>query len=144
MADFLSPEDRSVRMSRIRGVDTVPELIVRRHLHSVGFRYRLHDRSLPGRPDLVLPRHKVVIFVNGCFWHAHRCQKGRIPASRSKFWEAKFAANQARDARNARRLRRVGWRVLTVWECTLGNTSKRSRTLDNLVIRILAKTPSGS
>jgi DNA mismatch endonuclease (patch repair protein) len=141
MVDFLAPEERSVRMSRIRGQNTTPELIVRRHLHALGFRYKLHDKTLPGKPDLVLPRYSVAIFVNGCFWHAHACQKGRIPASRGLFWQAKFKANLARDARNTRKLRHLGWRVLTIWECTLASSSKRSRTLDNLVSRILAKSP---
>lgn len=127
-------------MSRIRGSDTTPELLVRRYLHAQGLRYKLHDRSLPGKPDLVLPRHGVVVFINGCFWHAHHCQKDRIPATRSDFWKDKFERNRARDARNARLLKRQGWRVLTVWECTLSGTSKRTKTLDTLMRKIVAGT----
>lgn len=138
MVDTLSPEERSERMSRIRGSDTTPELLVRRYLHAHGFRYKLHDRSLPGKPDLVFPRYGVVVFINGCFWHAHHCQKGRIPATRSDFWKDKFEKNRARDTRNARLLKRLGWRVLTVWECTLSGASKRTRTLDILVRKIVA------
>lgn len=139
MVDSLTPEQRSERMSRIRGSDTGPELLVRRYLHALGFRYRLHARDLPGRPDLVLPKHGAVVFVHGCFWHAHSCQKGRIPRTRSKFWQEKFAYNQARDSRNVRALRRLGWRVLTVWECSLARGSTRESTLENLARKIRAE-----
>ncbi|QNN78410.1 DNA mismatch endonuclease Vsr [Pseudoxanthomonas mexicana] len=142
MADTLSPEERSDRMRRIRGFDTGPELMVRRYLHARGLRYRLHDGVLPGRPDLVLPKHGVVVFVHGCFWHAHRCQKGRIPDTRSQFWKEKLESNRRRDARNATSLRRLGWRVLTVWECSLSTTSRSARALDTLVRKILAGTPA--
>lgn len=135
--DSLTPAERSDRMSRIRGKDTVPELTVRRYLHSRGFRYRLHVSNLPGKPDLVLPRYSVAIFVHGCFWHAHSCQKGRVPATRSSFWERKFCTNRVRDARNVRALRRMGWRVLTVWECNLNTSHKRQRALSRLERRIL-------
>jgi DNA mismatch endonuclease (patch repair protein) len=135
--DSLTPAERSDRMSRIRGTDTVPELTVRRYLHSRGFRYRLHVSYLPGKPDLVLPRYSVAIFVHGCFWHAHSCQKGRVPATHSSFWGQKFCTNRARDARNARALRRMGWRVLTVWECNLNTSRKRQRALSRLERRIL-------
>lgn len=137
--DTLTPPARSERMSRIRGRDTAPELWVRRYLHAQGFRYRLHGAGLPGRPDIVLPKHGVVVFVHGCFWHAHSCQKGRIPATRSKFWLAKFEANQRRDARNGRDLRRLGWRVLTVWECSLSTKAKRDRALAGLEAKIVGR-----
>ncbi|MCC5793192.1 MAG: DNA mismatch endonuclease Vsr [Chromatiales bacterium] len=137
MADTLSPEGRSERMSRIRGADTRPERIVRRHLHASGLRYRLHAKGLPGRPDLVLPKYRVVVFVHGCFWHAHRCQRGRIPATRAEFWRHKFEANKKRDASSARALRRAGWRVLTVWECSVSTPEKANRRLTALVRAIL-------
>ena len=142
--DTLSPEERSDRMSRIRGSDTRPELLVRRYLPGLGVRYRLHPARLPGRPDLLLPKHGVAIFVHGCFWHAHSCQQGRVPGTRSQFWQDKFEANRVRDARNARALRRLGWRVLTIWECSLSKASTRSKALDTLVRKILAAGPDGS
>ncbi|WP_227978294.1 very short patch repair endonuclease [Arenimonas daejeonensis] len=135
--DSLSPGDRSERMSRIRGSDTRPELIVRRYLHLSGLRYRLHAKDLPGRPDLVLPRHHVAVFVHGCFWHCHACQQGRIPATRSEFWSQKFDSNKKRDVKNARALRRLGWRVITVWECSLSTQTKADRRLEALVRKIL-------
>lgn len=136
MTDFLTLCERSERMSRIRGADTKPELMVRRFLHGKGFRYRLHDSRLPGRPDIVLPKYKVVVFVHGCFWHAHRCQKGRLPENRRDYWREKFRANQNRDRRSALALRRMGWHVLTVWECALTTLSKREKALTRLEERI--------
>lgn len=133
MTDTLSPAQRSQRMSLIRGKDTRPELWVRRALHAQGFRFRLHRKDLPGRPDIVLPKYGVVVFVQGCFWHAHHCQKGRVPATRSEFWQAKFEGNKKRDARNMRALRQAGWRVLCVWECQLANALGRERALERLV-----------
>jgi len=105
-------------MSRIRSTDTGPEWRVRRMVHALGFRYRLHVKRLPGRPDLVLPRHRKVIFVHGCFWHAHGCRQARrLPATHTRFWKAKFAKNEARDQRALRQLWQAGWQVLVVWEC---------------------------
>lgn len=120
-------------MSRIRSRDTKPEIWVRKALHAHGFRFRLHRRDLPGRPDIVLPKYNAVVFVQGCFWHAHRCQKGRIPASRSAFWRSKFETNQKRDVRNSRALRTSGWRVYTIWECELTTAHKRERAIEKLV-----------
>ncbi len=136
MADTLTPAQRSERMSRIRGKDTAPEFLVRRFLHSNGFRYRLHRKDLPGKPDLVLPKYGVAIFVQGCFWHAHHCQKGRIPGSRGEFWKAKFETNKKRDARNTRKLRSMGWQVFHVWECDLSTNAKRQRALVRLANKI--------
>lgn len=105
-------------MRAIKGRDTGPELIVRRLLHAMGYRFRLHRRDLPGRPDVVLPRHRVVVLIHGCFWHRHSCARGRSePSTRRAFWRAKFAGNMERDRRALRALRRDGWRVLVVWEC---------------------------
>lgn len=120
MTDVLTIDQRRYCMSRIRGKDTKPELVVRRMLHALGYRYRLHRRDLPGCPDLVFSGRKQVIFVHGCFWHRHRCKYGQVsPATRPEFWERKLAGNKARDARNRRELRRLGWRVLIVWECQI-------------------------
>jgi DNA mismatch endonuclease (patch repair protein) len=120
--DTLTPSERSARMSRVRGSDTKPELLVRRLVHRMGYRYRLHDRRLPGRPDLVFARRRSVIFVHGCFWHRHPelgCKLARLPKSRTEFWLAKLDGNRSRDVETERRLRESGWRVLTVWECEL-------------------------
>lgn len=97
MADLLSPAQRSERMARIRGRDTQPEILVRKGPHAAGLRFSLHRKDLPGRPDLVLPKYGSVVFVQGCFWHAHHCQKGRIPSTRSEFWQEKFEGNKRRD-----------------------------------------------
>ena len=118
MTDVHSPEQRSFNMSRIRSKDTKPELIVRSLVHQMGFRFRLHRSDLPGKPDLVLPRHKKIIFVHGCFWHMHRCRYGRVePKTNTDFWQAKRTANAERDRRNLKQLRRAGWQTLTIWEC---------------------------
>lgn len=117
--DFLDPAARSERMSLIRERDTRPEIIVRSYLHNRGLRYRLHDRALPGKPDLVFPSRGVVVFVHGCFWHGHECRIAKLPQSRTEYWLPKIAANKRRDQRNAAKLRRLGWRVLTIRECQL-------------------------
>ena len=106
-------------MARIRGVDTKPELTVRRALHARGYRYRTHVRDLPGRPDLVFAKRHVAVFVHGCFWHRHGCRKTTSPKSRRDYWEAKFAANVERDRRNELRLLRDGWRIFVAWECEI-------------------------
>lgn len=119
MVDVLTPEQRSFNMSRIRGRDTKPELTLRRGLHALGFRFRLHRRDLPGRPDLVFPGRRAAIFVHGCFWHGHACPMCRLPATRTAFWQAKIHGNHDRDRRAAGALAAAGWRVLVVWECAL-------------------------
>ena len=121
MADTLTKEKRSELMGRIRGVDTKPELFVRRSLHASGYRFRTHVRELPGRPDLVFWRRRAVIFVHGCFWHRHGCSKTYVPRSRKEFWEAKFASNVKRDRRDRKKLEQAGWRVFIVWECEIEN-----------------------
>lgn len=115
--DRISVERRSALMSRIRSKDTKPELIVRRLLHGLGYRYVLHDARLPGRPDLVFPSRRKVIFVHGCFWHGHSCPRGFTAKSNAQFWAAKIAGNKQRDRRNNRALNALGWQVCTVWEC---------------------------
>jgi|SRR5579864_824346 len=116
--DSLSTERRSQNMARIRSKDTKPEMVIRRLLHGLGYRYRLHRRDLPGAPDLVFPARKRIIFVHGCFWHQHKsCIDGRIPKSRLEYWEPKLLRNVERDRRNISKLRRSGWKVLKLWEC---------------------------
>ena len=119
MADIVKPAKRSQMMSGIGGKDTKPELIVRKGLHSKGFRYRLHHRKLPGKPDLVFPRYKCVIFVNGCFWHGHTCHLFKWPSSRAEFWKRKISNTIERDFKNFMLLDNKGWRILTIWECAL-------------------------
>lgn len=111
------PAQQRLRMARVRSKDTAPELTVRRLAHRLGYRFRLHDRRLPGRPDLVFPRLRKLIEVRGCFWHAHSCQRRKRRTVRPEYWRPKLARNVARDRRNIRKLRRLGWRVLVVWEC---------------------------
>jgi DNA mismatch endonuclease (patch repair protein) len=132
MPDTLTPEQRSERMSRVRGKNTGPELAVRRIVHSLGYRYRLHGAKLPGRPDLVFASRKAVIFVHGCFFHRHpdpACKLARLPKSRLDFWLPKLAANRARDERNVRELKGTNWRVLTLWECELGDKMRVIRRI---------------
>lgn len=120
--DTLSPEERSARMAKVRGRDTKPEMVVRRLVHGMGYRYRLHRKDLPGRPDLVFPSRRKVIFVHGCFWHRHQdaaCRLSRIPKSRLDFWLPKFDTNRKRDEENLALLAEMGWSALVVWECQL-------------------------
>ena len=120
MVDRLSPEARSRNMARISGKDTSPEMTVRRLLHNMGYRYQLHLRSLPGRPDLVFPRRRKAVFVHGCFWHRHQgCRYAYRPKSRTDFWDGKFAQNIERDARNLCALADRGWEALVVWQCEI-------------------------
>jgi len=119
VADIVDPATRSRMMAGIRGRDTKIEIGVRKALHARGLRYRTDVRSLPGRPDIVLPRWRVAIFVHGCFWHRHDCGLGRLPATRADFWREKLDGNAARDARNHAALLASGWRVATLWECAL-------------------------
>lgn len=118
--DILSKKKRSWVMSRIRGENTAPERQVRSLLHGLGYRFRLHRKDLPGRPDIVLPRYRTVIFVHGCFWHRHRgCKYAYKPKSRVAFWQGKFQENLERDRRKTKALKSLGWRVIVVWECGL-------------------------
>jgi len=121
-------------MAAIRSKDTTPERVVRRAVHRLGYRFRLHVRELPGTPDIVLPRHRKVVEVRGCFWHVHRCGRCRVPATRRAYWAAKLRRTAARDAWNLRALRRLGWRVLVVWECQVTDP----RRLEQIVRRFLA------
>jgi len=123
--DVLTKEQRSYCMSRIRKTDTTPELTVRRIVHRLGYRFRLYRRDLPGCPDIVLPRHRKVIFVHGCWWHRHNCRLGRrSPKSRQQYWLPKLQANKERYKKNRHALQRQGWKVLVIWECHTRNTTK--------------------
>ncbi|MGE3347824.1 MAG: very short patch repair endonuclease [Ramlibacter sp.] len=128
--DTLTSAERSARMALVRAKDTKPELRLRRLVHGMGYRYRLHRRDLPGTPDMVFAGRGKVIFVHGCFWHRHeRCALARLPKSRSDFWLPKLTANAERDVRHTRALRRLGWSVLTIWECQLGDTAKLAKRI---------------
>lgn len=140
MVDFLTPAQRSERMSRIRGKDSQPELALRRVLHRLGLRYRLHSKDLPGKPDIVFPRYKAVVFVHGCFWHRHQgCKIATTPKSNTAFWIDKFGKNVARDSRVGAELDALGWRVFLVWECELV-PSKVEATSERLAAAIRGET----
>jgi len=117
MTDMVSAERRSQIMARIRSTDTTPELAVRRLLHRMGYRFRLHVSKLPGRPDIVLPKYRTVVLVHGCFWHGHRCKDGRRPKSNTDYWNKKLDRNRERDKRNRNLLRKAGWKPVVIWEC---------------------------
>jgi len=125
LADIVSPEKRSRMMSGIRGKDTKPELLIRKALHARGLRFRLHAKDLPGKPDLVLPKYRAVIFVNGCFFHGHDCHLFKLPATRPDFWREKIEGNRQRDKATRVALDEAGWRHLTVWECALKGKTKK-------------------
>ena len=127
--DTLTPEQRSALMARIRGVDTKPELSVRRALHGQGYRFRLHGRGLPGKPDIVFKKRKRAVFVHGCFWHRHGCKRTTHPKSRQDYWQDKFAKNVARDRRNAALLADDGWDVFVAWECEIDSDETLLRRL---------------
>jgi DNA mismatch endonuclease (patch repair protein) len=128
--DNIPPSERSEIMSRVRAKNSRPEMLVRRLVFSAGYRYRLHDRKLPGCPDLVFRGRRKVIFVHGCFWHRHEsCALARMPKSRLDFWEPKLTANKERDARHRKQLATEGWHVLTVWECELKDTERLKRNI---------------
>ena len=133
MPDVFKPEIRSYVMSRIRKTDTKPEVAVRKYLFNRGFRYKIHYRKLPGIPDIVLPKYKVVIFVNGCFWHAHRgCKYNKPPKSNKDYWIPKIERNVERDKKYKKEITKLGWKVLTVWECEIEKLHCEE-TLNNLI-----------
>lgn len=142
MTDTLTRQERSERMSRIRGKDSVSEMRLRRLIHGMGYRYRLHVRSLPGTPDLVFPARKAVIFMHGCFWHRHQgCRLARMPKSKVALWQEKLEANKLRDEENMGRLNELGWRVLVIWECQM--QEKDLNEVSNVVRRFLADETGG-
>ena len=133
MADVHSIETRSYNMSRIKGKNTKPEMLVRRFLHGHGYRYKLHDKSLPGKPDIVLPKYKTVIFVHGCFWHGHEnCKYFVVPKTKTEWWLNKINGNITNDTKVMKDLKNDGWRIITIWECDL-KTAKVEKTLNNLL-----------
>jgi len=137
MADKLTKERRSWNMSRIRSKNTGPELIVRSLLHRQGFRFRLHRKGLPGKPDIVLPKYKTVIFVHGCFWHSHAlCADATVPKSRTEFWAKKFADTVKRDENNQAALLMLGWKVVVIWECETGKYDQLKDLLANVLVKI--------
>lgn len=134
MVDRLKPEARSALMSRVKGKDTKPERLVRSLLHRLGYRFRLHRKNLPGHPDIVLPRHKKVVFVHGCFWHQHPgCARSKRPATRVSFWNAKLDRNLERDQETQAALRQLGWAVLVVWECDLKDSGNLVKILSDFM-----------
>ncbi|MSP81843.1 MAG: DNA mismatch endonuclease Vsr [Alphaproteobacteria bacterium] len=149
MADTLTPAERSERMARMRGWDTQPELVVRRLVHGMGYRYRLHRRDLPGTPDMVFPSRKMAIFIHGCFWHRHpdpNCKLARLPKSRLDFWLPKLEANRARDERHRSELAALGWKSLVVWECEIGDSGELKGNIQRFLegLRAIRRTVRGS
>ena len=143
MADIKSKEDRSRNMAAIKGKDTKPEMIVRKYLFSKGLRFRVHVKKLAGSPDIVLPKHKTVIFVNGCFWHGHEgCKNYRLPKSNEFYWEQKIRRNKARDIANEYVLQTEGWRVIRVWECEIKKVNDREKILETLYKQIIVLNES--
>ena len=133
------PSDaRRRNMAAIRGKNTKPELLVRHELHSRGYRYRLHVKSLPGTPDIVLPRFNAVVLVNGCFWHGHNCDLFKWPKTREEFWHEKISGTQTRDIENWKRLTAEGWRVAVLWQCSLGSKTRLQETISDLEIWLSA------
>lgn len=132
MADVHDKATRSYNMSRIKSKDTKPEMIVRKYLHAQGFRYKLHDKTLPGKPDIVLPKYKTVIFVHGCFWHGHKnCKYFVVPKTRTDWWLNKINRNRINDHKAVISLRKDGWKILTIYECQL-QSQKKDNTLNNI------------
>ncbi|MBS0273264.1 MAG: DNA mismatch endonuclease Vsr [Proteobacteria bacterium] len=129
MVDTRSPGQRSAIMKSVGTRNTGPEIAVRRILHSLGYRFRLHRKDLPARPDIVLPGRKKVILVHGCFWHGHKCSKGKLPKSRLSYWGPKIADNKKRDARNVRKLKALGWNTLVIWQCETKDAVKLGKKL---------------
>lgn len=131
--DIVTKEKRSIMMSGIRGKDTQPEIAIRKFLHANGFRFRLHRKDLPGKPDIVLPKINTCIFVHGCFWHRHNCKKGKhLPKSNVEFWEEKLGKNKVRDEKNKKALQKLGWKVLVIWECQTNNPIRMKKLISDL------------
>ena len=137
MADVHTPERRSYNMSQIKGKDTKPEMLVRRFLHAKGFRYKLHEKKLPGKPDLVLPKYKTVIFIHGCFWHGHKnCKYYVVPKTRTEWWLNKINSNIANDTKAVKSLKYEGWKIIHIWECEL-----KPAKVDKMLATLIGKLP---
>lgn len=140
MADIFSKAKRSEIMSKISGKETKPEILVRKYLFSKGFRYRKNDKKLAGKPDIVLPKYKTVIFIHGCFWHHHKdCPKAALPATNREFWENKISKNVERDAQNRKDLRKLGWNVIEIWQCRIKNRDLFAITMQDVIRKIQGK-----
>lgn len=138
MADVHDKKTRSYNMSKIKGKDTKPEVTVRKFLHSKGFRYKLHDKKLPGKPDIVLPKYKTIIMVHGCFWHGHEgCKYFNIPKTRTKWWIDKIKKTHLKDLENESKLKELGWKVITIFECKL-KPAKRDKALKKIMVDLLS------
>ena len=136
MADIHSKEVRSYNMSRIRSKDTAPEMLVRKYLHGLGYRYTLHNKNLPGKPDMVLPKYGTVIFIHGCFWHGHsNCRYATIPKTRTDWWQQKIETNKINDEKSQKALKKSGWKIITIYGCDL-KKSKLEKTLEKLVKKL--------
>jgi len=129
--DTVTAEKRSAIMRTVKAENTKPEIAVRKLAHRLGYRFRLHRKDLPGKPDLVFPKYKTALFVHGCFWHWHGCKRSRMPATNTEYWEQKINKNMKRDQRVRRQLRKIGWRTLVVWECQIGESEKIARRLQH-------------
>ena len=139
MTDIKSKEERSRNMAAIKGKDTKPEMIVRKYLFSKGLRFRIHVKKLAGSPDIVLPKYKIVIFVNGCFWHGHDgCKYSRLPKSNDFFWDQKISTNKARDIANEYVLKTLGWKVMHIWECEIKKVKDREKILESIYRKIVS------
>ena len=132
MSDIFSKSKRSEIMGKISGKETKPEITVRKFLFANGFRYRKNDKRYPGKPDIVLPKHKTVVFVHGCFWHGHNCPAGKLPETNRDFWRAKINKNKERDVRNTIELEQMGWSIIIIWQCEIKNKKLRVAKLENL------------
>ena len=138
MSNIFSKSKRSDIMSEISSKETIPEILVRKFLFSKGFRFRKNVKSLPGKPDIVLPKYKTVVFVHGCFWHGHTCNRGTLPETNHEFWQEKIGKNIERDARNASELKESNWNVIIVWQCEIKNKNERNIRLNKLIEEIKA------
>lgn len=143
MTDIFTKAKRSDIMSKISGTETKPEILVRKFLFANGFRYRKNDKRYPGKPDIVLPKYKAVIFINGCFWHGHKnCDKAKLPETNYEFWKNKIENNIKRDNGNYKQLRKQGWRVIVVWQCQLNNQNNLNRTINELIKNLQNQRPA--
>lgn len=140
--DIYSKGQRSIIMSRISGKETKLEILVRKHLFSNGFRYRKNVKELPGKPDIVLPKYKTIIFIHGCFWHGHTCKAGKLPETNYKFWNKKINSNIIRDRKNILMLEEKGWKVIVIWQCELKNKNLEAEKLASLITEIYANNPT--
>jgi len=136
LGDIYSKRKRSEIMSKISGTETKPEILVRKYFFSKGFRFRKNDKRLPGRPDIVLPKYKTVIFIHGCFWHGHHCKAGKLPETNKEFWENKINSNMERDKKNQHKLEKLGWKIIIVWQCKLKNKKMMTKKLKEIEQKI--------